>query len=153
MNVPAVNGLRQAALALHAMGEPDRAWVLAALTVEQRESLQALLAELRELGIPQDGALLQCLLDEPQPAATRPSVLDQANPAELEATLQHEPVRVREVLLAQGAAPPPRALQEAVMRAVERRLALRNPERSSAVRTRAWWHKAAGTLRRFGSAA
>lgn len=50
-------GVRQAALALHAMPPSDRAWVLDALPPRERQQLNALLEELQVLGIPADSAL------------------------------------------------------------------------------------------------
>jgi hypothetical protein len=52
-------GNRQAALLLHTVSAPDRAWLLAQLSAVERESLEPLLSELAELGIPADRTLLQ----------------------------------------------------------------------------------------------
>jgi len=51
-------GARQAALLLHAMSPIDQAWMLDAMPVRQRETLQALLAELASLGIAVNPALI-----------------------------------------------------------------------------------------------
>lgn len=51
-------GARQAALLLHAMSPIDRAWMLDAMPVREREALQVLLAELTALGIASDPALI-----------------------------------------------------------------------------------------------
>lgn len=63
---------RRAALAVHAMAPADREWVLRELPPVQRGLLQPLLAELGELGIPQDAALLR---EATVAAPTAPAVL------------------------------------------------------------------------------
>lgn len=67
----AVNELsaaHRAALALHALTESDRAWLLGALGVEDRDRLAPLLRELEELGIPREARLLETLARaEPEP--------------------------------------------------------------------------------------
>jgi hypothetical protein len=55
-------GPRMAALLLHAMPTESRVWVLSQLHGEQRKSLQELLAELQDLGIPADRTLLSEVL-------------------------------------------------------------------------------------------
>ena len=50
---------RRAALAVHAMSTEDRDWLLRELALPQRTRLQALLSELRDIGIPRDAAVLQ----------------------------------------------------------------------------------------------
>lgn len=80
MNLHAVNieppaSVRRAALALHALGGADRAWVLGQLPPDQRERLQPLLRELADLGIPADRSLLADVLDA-QPKALHPSRVD-----------------------------------------------------------------------------
>lgn len=55
----AAAGLRHAALALHAMGRADRDWMLSQLGPDERVALRALLDELMQLGVPQDGRLLE----------------------------------------------------------------------------------------------
>lgn len=64
-------GSRRAALTLHAMAAADQQWVLAQLPVVQRNRVQALLQELRDLGIPPDAELLLSSLREPPRAAAR----------------------------------------------------------------------------------
>lgn len=55
MSAPVVGGnARRAALALHALVEADRQWVLQAMPAHHRDQLVPLLDELRELGIPPD---------------------------------------------------------------------------------------------------
>lgn len=55
------NSVYEAALLLHAMQPQDCDWLLAQLDAQQRDALQVLLIELRELGIPQDQTLLSQL--------------------------------------------------------------------------------------------
>ncbi|MGC3963595.1 MAG: hypothetical protein QM803_09790 [Rhodocyclaceae bacterium] len=55
---------RRAALLLHAMGEFDRQWTLARLAPSDRSNMDALLAELRELGIPADKSLIRTALED-----------------------------------------------------------------------------------------
>lgn len=54
MSLPVNASSRKAALLLHALQEPDRAWVLNGLPAAQQDALRSLLAELRALGIPAD---------------------------------------------------------------------------------------------------
>ena len=101
---------RQAALALHAMGDTDREWMLAQLAASQRAILAPLLAELHALGIPRQADLLRRLA---MPERTNP--VDAASVAR---ALSHEPRRLVAHLLQHdwvGRA----ALQEAL--GVERR--------------------------------
>jgi len=53
------NGLRRAALLLHAMSAPDVAWLLQQLERDDAARLQLLLEELRTLGLPRQSDLLQ----------------------------------------------------------------------------------------------
>jgi len=53
---------RQAALLVHALGETDKAWVLAQLPVSQQQQMRSLLDELSELGIPVDRRLIDVAL-------------------------------------------------------------------------------------------
>lgn len=98
--------VQRAALALHGLAGVDRDWVLQGLPAEQQRTLQPLLAELRELGIPHDATLLEELLREPEQGATPqapPHPLDALDAAELEALariLEDEPPRLVAVLLA-----------------------------------------------------
>jgi hypothetical protein len=61
---------RQAALAVHALAEADRAWLLAQLPAAERGQLVCLLEELRELGIPPQPDLLDEALRHAKPAPT-----------------------------------------------------------------------------------
>jgi hypothetical protein len=62
------HSMRRAALALHALDERDRDWMLHRLPVPQSETLNGLLRELRELGIPSD--VLPGIADDKQAAKT-----------------------------------------------------------------------------------
>jgi hypothetical protein len=70
MNLPFDSSLRahdesrRAALAMHALPEIDRAWILRQLPPAQRERLDALLGELKALAIPANRVLVQELLAE-----------------------------------------------------------------------------------------
>ncbi|MBV8659141.1 MAG: hypothetical protein JO142_15075 [Burkholderiales bacterium] len=64
--------LRQTALVLHALDASDRHWMLAQLNAEDRQQLDTHLAELAQLGIPQDGALVEQLLAQLDGASARP---------------------------------------------------------------------------------
>jgi hypothetical protein len=108
-------GLRRAALELHALGESDRNWVLAALPVGERGTLETLLAELRALGIPSDAGLPASPAVAPAPAATLPPApapapqpeavpalecLDAGRVTALARVLAAEPVALTRALLA-----------------------------------------------------
>ena len=85
---------RQAALLLHALAPQDCAWLLAELEPAQRASAQRLLAELRELGIPSDHALLQPVVDTapaPQAATARLAALSDPELDALASALAKEP--------------------------------------------------------------
>jgi len=61
---------RQAALLVHALGETDKAWVLAQLPTAQQQHMRSLLDELSELGIPEDRRLIDdALLKRPPTSA------------------------------------------------------------------------------------
>lgn len=61
-------GLRRAALALHALSVEDRKWLMQRLSPTQREALDALLVELKELGIPPDEGVVRAALSQPTTA-------------------------------------------------------------------------------------
>src|SRR5437868_6737697 len=63
-------GLRRAALTLHALGEADQAWLLERLASGAQQTLRALIAELRELGIPANADVIRAALNEAQGAGT-----------------------------------------------------------------------------------
>lgn len=101
--------LRRAALALHALPDSDRAWVLQTLARVDVEVLRPLLEELEGLGIPRDPAYLATI--EAQPAARMeqrscrewPASLDANGVAALVRVLAREPVAVTHLLLSMGA--------------------------------------------------
>lgn len=97
------SGAHRAALALHALTDMDRAWVLGALSSEQRERLHPLLRELEELGIPRDDDLLETIASgEPDAPRTRQG-LDELTAIEvrrLAEILAGEPPRLIATLLA-----------------------------------------------------
>ena len=66
-----MSGLRQAALVLHGLADADRAWMLSQLAPEQAVQVGALLAELRELGLPNDPSFATQALGAEQLAAMR----------------------------------------------------------------------------------
>ena len=69
------NSLRHAALALHALDEGDRNWLLERIHPGSRRSLVDLLAELGELGIPRDARLVEDVLA--QGATAKPSPMQE----------------------------------------------------------------------------
>lgn len=97
-------GLRQAALALHAMHPEDRHWAMRSLNAGQREALSTLLDELSELGIPRDATLLLSLAEGDK--AMRAPLTDEdsqsldAMPEKIAiAALRREPAHFVELLL------------------------------------------------------
>lgn len=63
LDVGSQGGLRRAALALHALCDVDREWLLQRLPAA-RGALQELLIELRELEMPADAAIIRAALGE-----------------------------------------------------------------------------------------
>jgi hypothetical protein len=93
--------LRKAALAVHALAAPDRAWVLHALPRDHREELEPLLAELKALGIPADPSVYRETDAAPrEPELAWPDTLDAATLAALSHTLAGEPEQLTHALLA-----------------------------------------------------
>ena len=66
-----MNGLRQAALALHGLAPVDQEWLLSRLPVQRSAELRELLEELRDIGIPADPELIGHAI------ATRPATAAQ----------------------------------------------------------------------------
>lgn len=90
------SGLRRAALALHALSAADRAWLLQRLSPAQREALNALLAELKELGIPPDQGVIRAALSQ----TTTASDFSEEEARGLCLALEHEPPALQSLLLA-----------------------------------------------------
>src|SRR2546427_783732 len=82
------DGYRTAALALHALAEQDRTWVLGRLGAPERARLASLLAELQDLGLTADLNGVEAPGSEPRPN-TRP--LDNAPAAAMAEALLAEP--------------------------------------------------------------
>jgi hypothetical protein len=105
------SALREAALSLHAMLPEDRDWLLQALPRQQSSALQALLAELRQLGIPPEAA--QIRESDPSAATAIPlaslDCLDEGGFDALIRLLPTEPPRIAASLL--GACTPARRRQ------------------------------------------
>lgn len=165
-------GARQAALLLHAMSPIDRAWMLDAMPARERETLQALLAELAALGIASDPALIA---DATMPLSDEDMLLSLAGDR-LDAViraLRSEPIalilswlrladwpwredllcalepgqrsRVQAMLASTTAGPTPPALRAALIAAVVARL--RQPVPVKPLPTR--WHAVRQSLRGF----
>ena len=98
----AVQGFRRAALTLHALGAADREWVLGSLPVHQCQTLEGMLRELRELGIPPGEDLLR----DAAPPNSAPQiednaqVLDRCDASALTGVLRSEPAGLTCALLA-----------------------------------------------------
>lgn len=97
-------GLRQAALALHAMHPEDRRWAMHSLDAGQRDAVSALLDELGELGIPRDASLLMSLSEGHKTVHTpltdeEGQALDAMPDAVAIAMLRREPAHFAELLL------------------------------------------------------
>jgi hypothetical protein len=168
-SMPDPSALRRAALALHAMSDADRAWMLDALPGRQKPALVMLLSELEELGLPADADLVADLITPVSPALAgrMPAELDvaalaqrlQCEPPSIAAALMLEmqehgsrlrgafdaafEARLRHVLPALDKAP---AFRAAAVHAVARRVEARpTPAPSSTLeRVRCWmrqWHK------------
>lgn len=68
-----MDGLRLSALALHAVADRDRAWLLSRLPDAQRRQLSALVRELRGTGVPADAELVHQLVREREALASDPA--------------------------------------------------------------------------------
>lgn len=144
--------LRRTALLLHGLSADDREWVLANLPRGQADQLRDLLRELTELGMPAEGSLVRSVLTRspgptPEPRHEHQTVLKQASATQLHACLSTESDRLiaavtcaaewawtDELLMKLGQARgeairelvrtwrPPRALQNAALKSLERRV-------------------------------
>ena len=89
-----MSDLRKAALTLHALTDGDRTWLLDRLEPAQRQSLEALLCELANLGIPPDARLLQravAAANDGNEAPPARATLDTLAPEDVQALLRGEP--------------------------------------------------------------
>lgn len=91
-----LDGLRRAALTLHALGPQDQAWLMQQLPAQQAMALTPLLEELENLGIPKDRTLVQAALAAPSSSAVDAGV-DHAEA--LCRTLMHEAPALQSQLL------------------------------------------------------
>jgi len=105
------DGLRRAALMLHAMPRADRDWALGSLEPGERTRIEPLLAEIEALGLEPDPSLIEAALIDPRvgPGAAPVSVAqDDASPpriadadaGEIALVLEHEAPRTIAVILA-----------------------------------------------------
>jgi len=157
------DGRHRTALALHGLDASDRDWLLAQLPIADRDGVEALLGELRELGIPPEpvpAEVLHTPAASPSPATPQERValapaarvaailagepcalvahfLGMQTPARRDELLHAMPRRLRPVLRAktESLAGGPRAerLEAAIVAAIEARLDA-PPERSAAMR-------------------
>jgi hypothetical protein len=88
-----VSGHRQAAVALHALTEADRAAILTHLPVADQGMLRGYLEELQALGFQSDGRELDAL-------AATPGGLEAASASALFSVLEHEPIMLVAQVLA-----------------------------------------------------
>lgn len=91
----ATDGMRRAALTLHALHRGDRAWLLQQLAPGPRRSLQRLLLELNDLRIPRDAEVIRAALRASQGDA--PFSIDTGQA--LCGTLTQQPPRLQALLL------------------------------------------------------
>lgn len=106
ITAPQPTPAHRAALNLHALSEPDRQWVLHALSGEQQAALQPLLQELEELGIPRDAHLARAIAtagpgEDREGAALQ--ALDDSGVRRLALLLAGEPPRLAAALLSSRA--------------------------------------------------
>jgi hypothetical protein len=103
----AQDGGRRAALAMHALRESDRAWILRQLPPAQREPLERLLAELKALAIPASPALVQEMLAAAPAAVKLPAGAAAAPPdasaSQLDALARLEAAQVARLVQAEPA--------------------------------------------------
>lgn len=89
-----MSDLRKAALTLHALADGDRAWLLERLPAAHRQSLEYLLQELSNLGIPPDSRLLEHAIAAARDSGPVPSAratLDVLTPDRMQMLLRGEP--------------------------------------------------------------
>lgn len=127
------NGMRRAALSLHALTPQDRDWMLQVLPEHQAGALESLLGELRELGIPPGEDLLRDV--EVSRAGSEPESkvrqLHRCTPEELARILRQEPAALTGTLLAAHCW----SWSDELLRSLDPHLAQRLRNRSPSVRT------------------
>ncbi len=99
------SGLRQAAIALRALHADDRKWMLGTLSSEDRATLEALMGEARELGIPSDAAFVTDMLGRRAShhgldAQELERLLDDCTSDNVRLVLANEPYQTIAILLA-----------------------------------------------------
>lgn len=106
------DGYRKAALKLHGMSDADRGWMLQRLPQDERARLNALLRELRDLGIKPDQRVSDGVaaeearqtflsaIPEHSEVASALDILCAANPGEISAVLSAEPENMVAAVLA-----------------------------------------------------
>lgn len=103
-----MNGLRKAALYLHGLDEEDRCWLLDALDDDERERMQASLAELDEMGVPSGNAWLPELAEaytmevneeESTQHNTKIEAIEKADLSRIMRIFEHEPDSIVALLL------------------------------------------------------
>jgi hypothetical protein len=138
------DGVRRAALALHALVPADRAWLLERLPAQQRAHVQALLSELADLGIPKD----RTLVDDIVAKQSTPASKARPDAAALAKALEGEPASLVALALKThdeaARAAVPRALREALLAEVAPRLAAANEPVVPAVQS--WRRRIAGVF-------
>lgn len=108
-----MDGMRKAALAIAALCDADRVWMLARLPREEQRALRRLLREVAALGIALDSPTLR-ELTEPAPDMAPEGRLQAASPPEVLALLRDEPDWLIASVLRAGAWPWRAALLEAL---------------------------------------
>ena len=113
-----MSDLRKAALTLHALADRDRAWLLERLPASHRQSLEYLLQELSNLGIPPDARLLEHAIAAARESAPLPSAratVDALTPDRMQTLLRGEPAG----LVARVLAMQPWSWSEAFLRGLD----------------------------------
>jgi len=115
------DGRRRTALALHGLATADREWLLAQLPATERDGLDTLLRELRELGIPPEPLPVDVLHASPPSQPPSPSTPEErvaaAGAARIAAILAPEPCG----LIAHFLALQPPSRRDELLRALPRR--------------------------------
>jgi hypothetical protein len=103
-----MNGLRKAALYLHGLEEADRCWLLDALSDDEREPLQATLAELDAMGVPggkvwlpelAEANVMEVHVEQCHSLASETEIIDVADLSRLTGYFENEPLRIVALVL------------------------------------------------------